>query len=195
MSGDDSETRFATDTGPLLCFGGVPRGKSILWNHLHHRLEWCLAVRDEVRNLATGTGRRAAAAGVWRTGWLPEPLGLTEAESADALRHHAAIQQIAAQRPGRAAPQPESDRGEADTIALAAGRGFGVLICEHPGMQHAKDLGLQVRTAVDVLRAEVASGQTTSYEAFQLYRRMEEFTHSGEHLNGELDLTGGPARL
>lgn len=174
---------FLFDTGPLLCFAGIPRGYGMLAARYKDRAGVISDVHRELHGLANRTGPvgEAAKIAVSKYGWL-ESHQLTDVDDlkkVEATRHR--LQTFKQHR--KRVQDLEGNRkdwGECATLVLAekfraANRRQIVVVVANEDA--ARDLaeadGIPAICAADIFQALVDDGHLTANQAFQHCRKLD----------------------
>ena len=172
-SGAIENRPVVVDTGPLLCFGHIAGGVTMLARRYCPRLRWTTAVAKEVAECARRSDAIARAANNW-LGRNKSKLGeaVVVSDRREVHRMHAEVQaQSVRLRPNRV-PQPGKDWGEAESLVLAVQTGGWLLSNDRAARSTARLKRIDVYNAVDVLIAEVRENRLELRKAKAMYDQL-----------------------
>ncbi|GHJ17973.1 hypothetical protein TPA0908_59680 [Micromonospora sp. AKA38] len=156
-----SGTLVTFDTGPLLCFGHLPRGVRIVRQRYFQRMRWTEAVMNEIvhhaerRGTNTDNAELSAAAKKWTgrdRGAFGEPHCFAERADVEKMRQ---LVRAASRNP----KSDDSDLGESETLLFAQQTASVAMIDENAGRKVAGNLGIRAHCTLDVLIAEYQDGR------------------------------------
>lgn len=167
---------IAFDTGPLLCFGGMPGGVRFIRRRYHQRMRWTEAVANEIAHHAQrpSSSRRnvelVEAAKPWigrDRSALGEPHVCEDRAEVDKMRD---LVRAAQREPSVG----DTDLGESETLVFAQETASVALIDENPARTVADDLGIRAHSTVDVLIAALQEETITRVELRSMWEQLSD---------------------
>ncbi len=174
--GASSPTLVAFDTGPLLCFGHIPKGVRLVRDRYFRRMRWTEAVMSEVANHADRTRRSrdrdsvelASAAQKWHgpnRAALGDAQRIADREEVEKMRN---LVRAASRNPRSG----DTDLGESETLVYAQQTTSVVLIDENAARSVANDLGIKAHCTLDVLIAEYLENRLALPELKRIWEQL-----------------------